>query len=68
MGSNAARTLVRARWPYHVTCHCILDHSGQQQLFHSFDIASVVERAKHQHAFEYFADNQHMWYHMYTAA
>ena len=34
-------------------------HLGQQQLFHKFDIASVVERAKHQHAFEYFADDQH---------
>jgi len=31
-------------------------HLGQQQLFHNFDIASVIERAKHQHAFEYFAD------------
>ena len=29
---------------------------GQQQRFHNFDIASVVERATHQHAFEYFAD------------
>ncbi len=34
-------------------------HLGQQQLFHNFDIASVIERAKHQHAFEYFADFQH---------
>ena len=34
-------------------------HLGQQQLFHNFDIASVIERAKHQHAFEYFADVQH---------
>jgi len=32
---------------------------GQQQRFHNFDIASVIERAKHQHAFEYFADVQH---------
>ena len=33
---------------------------GQQQLVHNVDIASVVvERAKHQHAFEYFADVQH---------
>ena len=34
-------------------------HSGQQQLFHKFDTASVIERAQHQHAFEYFADDQH---------
>ncbi len=34
-------------------------HLGQQQLFHKFDIASVIERVKHQHAFEYFADDQH---------
>ncbi len=32
---------------------------GHQQLFHNFGMASVVERAKHQHAFEYFADDQH---------
>ena len=31
----------------------------QQQLFHKFDIASVIKRAKHQLAFEYFADDQH---------
>ena len=29
------------------------------QLFHKFDIASVIERAEHGHAFEYFADDQH---------
>ncbi|KAA6421827.1 MAG: hypothetical protein FRX49_08146 [Trebouxia sp. A1-2] len=34
-------------------------HLGQQQLFHKSDIASVIERAKHQHAFNYFADEQH---------
>ena len=34
-------------------------HLGQQQLLYKFDIASVIERAKHQHAFEYFADDQH---------
>ena len=34
-------------------------HLGQQQLFHKFDIASVIERVKHQLAFEYFADDQH---------
>ncbi len=43
--------------------HCLGDflhgHLGQQQLFHNYDIASVVERAKHQHALEYFADVQH---------
>ena len=34
-------------------------HLGQQQLFHSVDIASVMKRAKHQHASEDFADDQH---------
>ncbi|DBB05465.1 TPA: hypothetical protein ACH3X1_012425 [Trebouxia sp. C0004] len=34
-------------------------HLGQQQLFHKFNIASGVERAKHQHVVEYFADVQH---------
>ena len=26
--------------------------TGEQQLFHQFDIAFIIERAKHQHAFE----------------
>ncbi|DBA87871.1 TPA: hypothetical protein ACH3X1_004864 [Trebouxia sp. C0004] len=38
---------------------CLHGHLGQQQLFHNSDIASVVERAKHQHAFEYFVVVQH---------
>ena len=33
--------------------------SQAAQVWHNFDIASVIERAKHQHAFEYFADVQH---------
>ena len=31
--------------------HC---HTGEQQLFHQFDVAFIVERAKHQHAFQNF--------------
>ena len=34
-------------------------HLGDCLHGRSFDIASVVERAKHQHAFEYFTDVQH---------
>ncbi len=37
----------------------LLRHLRQKQLFPSFDTASVIERAKLQHAFEYFADIQH---------
>jgi len=52
------QTLVKASW-HHYLDDFLHGHSGQQQLFHNFDIASVIERAKHQHAFEYFADVQH---------
>ena len=34
-------------------------HMGQQQVVQNFDIASVIERAKHQHAFQVNADVQH---------
>ena len=34
-------------------------HIGQQQLYHNLDSAFIIERAKHQHAFEYFADVAH---------
>lgn len=34
-------------------------HMGQQQPFHNFDSAFTTERAKYQHAFEYFADVTH---------
>ncbi|DBB13413.1 TPA: hypothetical protein ACH3X3_005145 [Trebouxia sp. C0006] len=33
-------------------------HLGQQELFHRLDIASIVERAQHQHALEYFLAQQ----------
>ena len=34
-------------------------HGESQQLLHNFDIVSFIERANHQHAFEYFSDVQH---------
>lgn len=49
---------VKVSWQ-HFLGGFLLRHLGQQQLFLSFDIASVIERAKLQHAFEYFADIQH---------
>jgi len=39
------QTAVKDSWQHY------LGDLGQQQLFHNFDIASVIERAKHQHAF-----------------
>ena len=57
-GFDSDQTAVIDSWQDHLG-DFLHGHSGQQQLFHNFDIASVVERAKHQHAFEYFADVQH---------
>ena len=34
-------------------------HTGEQQPFHQFDVAFIVERAKHQHVFEYFTTTEH---------
>jgi len=51
-------TAVKDSWQHNLGAF-LHGHSGQQQLFHKFDIASFIERAKHQHAFEYFADVQH---------
>ncbi len=52
------QTAVKDSWQHYLG-NLLHGHLGQQQLFHNFDIASVIERAKHQHAFEYFADVQH---------
>ena len=52
------QTAVKDSWQRYLG-DFLYGHLGQQQLFHNFDIALVVERAKHQHAFEYFADVQH---------
>ena len=38
--------------------HFLQDHIGEQQLFHQFDIAFIIGRAKHQHAFENFTDTK----------
>ena len=51
------QTAVKNSWQHHLG-DFLHDHSGQQQLFHNFDVASVVERATHQHACEYFANVQ----------
>ena len=52
------QTAVKNSWQHYLGGF-LHGHLEQQQLFHKFDIASVIERAKHQHAFEYFADDQH---------
>ena len=52
------QTAVKDSWQHYLG-DFLHGHLGQQQLFHNFDVASVIERAKHQHAFEYFADVQH---------
>ena len=52
------QTAVKDSWQYCLGGF-LHGHLGQQQLFPKFDIASVVERAKHQHAFEGFADDRH---------
>ncbi len=57
-GFAVNQTAVKDSWQ-HYPGDFLHGHSGQQQLYHNFDIASVIERAKHQHALEYFADVQH---------
>ena len=52
------QTAVKDNWQHYLG-DFLHGHLGQQQLFHKFDIASVVETAKHQHAFESFADVEH---------
>jgi len=42
------QTAVKDSWQHHLG-DFLHGHLGQQQLFHNFDIASVIERAKHQH-------------------
>ncbi len=42
-------------------------HGESQQLLHNFDIVPFIERANHQHAFEYFADVQHTSLMLYRA-
>ena len=43
--------------------HCLGEflhgHTGEQQLLHQFDVAFIIERAKHQHAFWYFTETMH---------
>ncbi len=51
-------TAVKGSWQHYLGAF-LRGHTGQQQLFHNFDIASIIERSKHQHAFEYFADVEH---------
>ena len=58
-GFAIGQTAVKGSWQ-----RCIGDvlhghtGSGEQQLFHQFDVAFIIERAKHKHAFEYFTDTK----------
>ena len=51
------QTAIKGSWQ-----RCLGDflhgHTGEQQLFHQFDVVFIIERAKHQHAFEYFTDTK----------
>ena len=51
-------TAVKDSWQHYLG-DFLHGHLGQQQFFHDVDIASVVQGAKHQDAYEYFADVQH---------
>ena len=45
-------------WHFHLGC--FLEHyTGQQQLLRSFDVSSIIEKAKHWVAFRFFQDNNH---------
>ena len=52
------QTAIKHSWQHYLGGF-LYGHLGQQQLFHKFEIASVIERAEHQHAFGYFANEQH---------
>ena len=57
-GCALDQTAVKDIWQHYLGGF-LHGHLGHQQLFHKFDIAFVTDRAKHQHAFKYFADDQH---------
>ena len=57
-GFAIGQTAVKDSWQ-HFLGDVLRSHTGQQQIFHQFDIAFIVERAKHQHAFEYFTDTKY---------
>ena len=54
-GFAIGQTAIKGSWQ-----RCLGDflhgHIGEQQLFHQFDVAFIIERAKHQRAYEYFTD------------
>ncbi len=56
--TQSSQTAAKDNWQYHLGVF-LHEHTGQQQLFHQFDIAFIVERAKHKHAFQYFTDVEH---------
>ena len=58
VGFALDQTAVKDSWQHYLGAF-LHGHLRQQQLIHEFDIASVIQRAKHQHALEYFADDQH---------
>ena len=56
LGSDQSVTATNKSWQCYVGSFL---HQHSQQLFHSFDIASVIEREKHWVAFKYFHDDSH---------
>ena len=57
-GFAIGQSAVKGSWQ-HFLGEFLHSHTGEQQLFYQFDIAFVVERAKHQHAFEYFTTTKY---------
>ena len=50
---------IKGRWQHYLS-DFLHSHTEEQQPFHQFDIAFIIEkRAKHQHAFEYFTEKEH---------
>ena len=45
------QTAITGSWQHYLGTF-LHSHLGQQELLHQFDTASIIERAKHQHAFE----------------
>ena len=57
-GFAIGQSAVEDSWQ-HFLGEFLHSHTGEQQLFHQFDIAFIVKRAKHQHAFEYFTTTKY---------
>ena len=57
-GFVAGQSALKDSWQ-HFLGDLLHSHTREQQRFHQFDIAFIVERAKHQHACEYFTTTKY---------